>query len=72
MPTNAFQEPDEFDPDVPLTEIACYAPEADFVVRSRRAPASVHTHEQFAARRAAYEAATTIPYPKRGWTPVGT
>jgi hypothetical protein len=67
--TNAFQEPEEFNADAPLTEIACYAPEGDFVVRSREHPEMVHTYEQFAARRARYDAAT-LPYPRRGWTPV--
>src|SRR5262249_59579400 len=34
VPTNAFQEPEQFDPDAPSVEIACYPPEGDFVVRT--------------------------------------
>ncbi len=67
-PTNAFQEPADFDPDAPDVQIACYAPEGDFVVRSAARPETVHTHTQFAARRAQYDAAT-LPYPVRGWRP---
>lgn len=69
VPTNAFQEPEQFDPTAPEVEIACYAPEGDFVVRSRMHPETVHTYEQFAARRARYDAAT-LPHPNRGWQPV--
>lgn len=68
-PHNALQEPDAFDPDAPLTEIACYAPEGDFFVRSRAHPERVPDYAAFAARRARYEAAT-LPAPRRGWTPV--
>jgi len=46
-----------FDAGAPVGEVACYPPEADFVVRSRRPPESVHTSDQFAARRAASGAA---------------
>jgi hypothetical protein len=38
---------------------------------NRRDPASVRTHELFAAGRAAYEAAR-VPGPRRAWTPVGS
>lgn len=67
-PTNAFQEPADFDPDAPDVQIACYAPEGDFVVRSASRPETVHTHAQFAARRDRYDAAT-LPPPVRGWQP---
>jgi hypothetical protein len=69
VPTNAFQEPEAFDPDAPPDEIACYAPEGDFVVRSAQHPETVHTYEQYAARRAQYEAAS-LPGPRRGWQPL--
>jgi phytanoyl-CoA hydroxylase len=69
-PTNAFQAPEEYDPQAEPVHVACYAPEGDFVVRSRRHPETVHTCEQFLARRAAFEAAT-LPYPQRGWQPAG-
>jgi phytanoyl-CoA hydroxylase len=68
VPTNAFQEPEEFDEEGTLVNVACYAPEADFVVRSRAHPGSVHTYEQYAGRRVRYDAAT-LPYPRRGWQP---
>ena len=71
VPTNAYQDPEDFDPDAPPVEIACYPPEGDFVVRSRKHPRSVHTYEQFAARRAAYDT-TPLPGPNRGWRPVGS
>ncbi len=71
VPTNAFQEPEEFNPEAPETEIACYPPEGDFIVRSRAHPESVHTYEEFARRRARYEA-VPLPYPGRGWQRVGT
>jgi phytanoyl-CoA hydroxylase len=71
VPNNARQDPEAFDSDAPLTEIACYAPEGDFIVRSQRDTGSVHTYEQFAARRARYEA-VPIPAPDRDWQPVGT
>jgi len=49
-------------------QIACYAPEADFVVQSKKNP--VTSYEEYKSRRAAYDkAAKQIGYPKRGWTP---
>jgi len=69
VPTNAFQMPEEFNPDAPPYEIACYPPEGDFVVRSRRRPELVHTYEQYVERRNRYDAAQ-LPYPRRGWQPV--
>jgi phytanoyl-CoA hydroxylase len=49
-------------------QIACYPPEADFVVRSEADPDSVVDYEGFAVRRAAYEP-MDIQGP-RDWTPV--
>lgn len=69
VPTNAFQDPADFSADAPEVEIACYAPEGDFVVRSAAHSETVHSHAQFVARRARYDAAT-LPYPVRGWEPV--
>jgi phytanoyl-CoA hydroxylase len=51
-------------------QMACYPPEADFVVQSMRHPADVMTYEAFVKRRAAFEQVKSIAYPKRGWTPV--
>ena len=65
VPTNAFQEPAQFDPAAPTVEVACYPPEGDFIVRSRQRPQSVHTYEQFAARRSAYEN-SRLPAPEAG------
>ncbi len=67
-PTNAFQTPGEFDLNAPPTEIACYPPEGDFVVRSRRDPASVHTYRQYVERRAMYDK-VSLPVPGRSWEP---
>jgi len=69
-PTNAFQMPDEFQADAPPIQIACYAPEGDFVVRSRAHPEQVHSYGQFVDRRRGYDAATSLPHPQRGWQPV--
>ena len=69
-PTNAFQMPDEFDAEAPPFQIACYAPEGDFVVRSPADPSRVHSYEQYVARRRGYEAANSLPHPQRGWQPV--
>ena len=72
VPTNALQNPEDFDPDADPITIACYPPEADFVVRSRARPETVLTEwTRFAERRAIYDAAP-LPYPQRGWQPIGT
>jgi phytanoyl-CoA hydroxylase len=50
-------------------QIACYPPEADFVVRSKKQPAT--TFEEYRQRREAYDqAARQVGYPQRGWTPM--
>jgi phytanoyl-CoA hydroxylase len=69
VPTNVFQEPEKYRADAPPIEIACYAPEADFCVRSRQHPEAVHTYAQYVERRTRYEAAA-LPSPQRGWQPV--
>ncbi|HEY3290046.1 MAG TPA: phytanoyl-CoA dioxygenase family protein [Anaerolineae bacterium] len=51
-------------------QMACYPPEADFMVQSVRHPERVTDYETFVKRRAAYEQVKSIAYPKRGWTPV--
>ena len=71
VPTNAFEGPEEFREDAPMEEIACYAPEGDFVVRSARHPKTVHTYEQFVERRSRYESAR-LPFPQRGWKPLAS
>ena len=50
-------------------QIACYPPEADFVVRSRKQP--VTRFEEYRQRREACDRASRqIGYPQRGWQPV--
>lgn len=66
LPHNAEQMPEDFTPDAPLTAIACYPPEGDFWVRSTRHPERILSQEEFAVRRAAYEAHRP-PGPAR-WT----
>jgi hypothetical protein len=51
-------------------QMACYPPEADFVVQSRLHPEKVTDYDGFARRRAAFDQVKSIAYPKRGWTPV--
>lgn len=49
--------------------IACYPPEADFLVQSRKNPEFVVTYEEFVRRREHYDN-VRIPYPPRRWEPV--
>jgi hypothetical protein len=50
--------------------MACYPPEADFVIRSAAHPERVISDwRQFEALRRAYEEARNLPSPKRGWQP---
>ena len=49
--------------------MACYPPEADFIVRSRARAERVTTYAEYAARRQAYETQrATIPTFARDWT----
>ena len=53
--------------------VACYPPEADFVIQSPAHPARVTTYDQYVARRQAYETnRASIPNFSRGWQPVAT
>ena len=71
VPNNARQRPEEFDAHAPPHELACYPPEADFVIRSAAHPERVLSDwQQFEALRRAYDEARHLPYPKRGWQPV--
>ena len=69
VPTNADLEPEDFDPTAADIAVACYAPEGDFYIRSKKHPEKVPDWERFAARRAKYEAARGLPGPNRGWQP---
>jgi hypothetical protein len=51
-------------------QMACYPPEADFMVQSRTRPELVADYDLFVKRREAFERVKDIAYPKRGWTPV--
>src|SRR4029453_17625261 len=51
-------------------QVACYPPEADFMVQSKLHPEKVADYETFMQRREAFERVKAIAYPKRGWTPV--
>ena len=58
-------------PENPDILLACYAPEADFVVRSPSDPASVASYAEFVRRRSLFESAR-LPGPGRGWKPAGS
>jgi phytanoyl-CoA hydroxylase len=51
-------------------QMACYPPEADFIVQSREHPERAADYAAFVQRREAFERVKNIAYPKRGWTPV--
>lgn len=71
VPNNLGEQPEEFDSSRPDYEIACYPPEADFVVQSHKHPESVvATADAFNAIRQPYEK-TRPPSPQRGWQPLG-
>ncbi|MCE9615475.1 MAG: phytanoyl-CoA dioxygenase family protein [Lentisphaerae bacterium] len=67
-PTNADEAPESYTPEREPVTMACFPPEADFVIRSPSNPArEIRTAEQFHAVRDRYERAQ--PYmPGRGWT----
>ena len=70
VPNNVGEAPSDFDAKRPDQEIACYAPEADFVVRSHeRSKAVVADWAEFNAIRQRFEN-DRLPGPKRGWVPV--
>jgi hypothetical protein len=54
--------------DNPAVTMACYAPEGDFVVRSKTDPPSVASHTEFVRRRSLFESAR-LSGPQRGWQP---
>lgn len=71
VPNNVGELPADFTADRPLTEIACYPPEADFVLQSPSEPGSViNSWGQFHQIRQRYETDGRPPGPKRGWVPV--
>ncbi len=52
-------------------QMACYPPEADFIVASRRDPSRVTDYDTFVARRHHFDSVKEKIYPQRGWTPAG-
>ncbi|HCR19593.1 MAG TPA: hypothetical protein DIU35_19120 [Candidatus Latescibacteria bacterium] len=71
IPNNVGELPEQFDPDKSPYEIACYPPEADFVVRNPKDPSSeVKNWEAFNEIRQAYEAIRPLG-PSR-WEAVGS
>ncbi|MEE2658751.1 MAG: phytanoyl-CoA dioxygenase family protein [Candidatus Latescibacterota bacterium] len=72
VPNNVGELPADFDSNRPDEEIACYAPEADFVVQSEEHPESVVSGwGKFNELRQRFE--TDRPTgPQRGWVPAET
>lgn len=69
VPNNVGELPADFRDDRPLHEIACYPPEADFVVQSPAHPETVvDAWDRFHEIRQRYEHERP-PGPKRGWEP---
>jgi len=52
--------------------VACYPPEADFVIQSNRDPSRVTSYAQYSARRKRFDEMQHKSYPKRNWQPVAT
>jgi phytanoyl-CoA hydroxylase len=69
VPNNLSIPAEEVRADHPDINIACYAPEGDFVVRSAKDASRVASYEDFVKRRAAFER-VSIRGEGRGWQPV--
>ena len=70
VPNNVGELPVEYTEDRPIYEIACYPPEADFVIQSPEHPEGVVSDwDQFTAIRQRYEDERP-PGPRRGWEPI--
>ena len=70
VPNNVDEDPASYTPERDPVTMACYPPEADFVIRDRKDPArEIQSADQFRQVRQRYE--TTRPNtPGRGWTPL--
>jgi hypothetical protein len=70
VPNNVDEDPATYTPERDPVTMACYPPEADFVIRDTRKPErEVRTAERFYEIRQRYERAR--PYsPGRGWRPI--
>ena len=71
VPNNTGEMPEQFDPNREPVEMACYPPEADFIVRSAKQPErEIRSPQAFHIMRQRYEDAQNIPYPGREWAPL--
>lgn len=70
VPNNVDEDPASYTPERDPVTMACYPPEADFVIRDQTDPArEIQSADQFRQVRERYE--TTRPStPGRGWTPL--
>ena len=67
-PSNVGEMPEDFNAERDPFEMACYPPEADFVVRSAKHPErEIRDAQTFRDLRERYTAAHHIAYPERGW-----
>jgi phytanoyl-CoA hydroxylase len=71
VPNNLSVPTEDVSADHPDINIACYAPEGDFIVRSQKDPSRVFDHARFVTHRQAFER-TPIRGEGRGWQPVAT
>lgn len=70
VPNNVDEDPAAYTPERDPVTMACYPPEADFVIRDTAAPErEIRTAEQFRRVRERYEKARPY-FPGRGWTPL--
>ena len=67
-PSNVGEDPESYTPEREPVTMACYPPEADFVVRDTRHPErEVRTPEEFQAIRSRWRG---VHSPGRGWEPM--
>lgn len=74
VPNNLGLWPDaeEGAPDGDAYQVACYPPEADFLVRSSDRPGeAIATYEAYLKRRSSFDA-NPVPFKGRGWSPMPT
>jgi len=69
VPNNVGVWPEPQVEATPEVQMACYPPEADFIVQSRRSPERVANYDTYVARRMRFDAVENKPWPRRGWQP---
>jgi phytanoyl-CoA hydroxylase len=70
VPNNVDEDPASYTPERDPVTMACYPPEADFVIRDTKDPArEVKDIDTFQALRQRYELSRPMG-PRRGWTPL--